>query len=127
MWRVNAWYNGSILVEITLIIPYIFFKNDSNGHGGYFLNYYYSNIWIIHVESPTNLPKSMWKLKFNVIDVIFKFGSLEKKTHQIHMNNDPCKAFKKMLLGQKNWKTNKNCNSYGLMKIWSNFNPFKSP
>jgi hypothetical protein len=37
-----------------------------------------------------------------IIDVIFKFGSLEKKTHQIHMNNDPCKAFKKMLLGQKN-------------------------
>jgi hypothetical protein len=32
-----------------------------------------------------------------------------------------------MLLGQRNSKTNKNCNSYGLMKIWSNFNHSKVP
>jgi len=35
------------------------------------------------------------------------------------------KLSKKNLLGQKNWKTNKNCNSYGLMKTWSNFNHSK--
>jgi hypothetical protein len=65
-----------MLVEITLrITPYKILENDSNGHGGYFLKYYYSNLWIIHVQSPTNLSKSMRKLKFNVIDVILKFGS----------------------------------------------------
>jgi hypothetical protein len=36
----------------------------------------------------------MWKLVFNVIDVIFKYGSLERKVHKVHMNNEPCKAFK---------------------------------
>jgi hypothetical protein len=30
-------------------------------------------------------------------------------------------------LGQRNWKTKKNCNSYGLMKILSNFNHSKIP
>jgi hypothetical protein len=36
------------------------------------------------------------------------------------------KLWKKKLLGQENWKKkNKNCNSYGLMKIWSNFNHSK--
>jgi hypothetical protein len=35
---------------------------------------------------------------------------------------------KNMLLGQeKKTKQNKNCNSYGLMKIWSNFNHLKVP
>jgi len=43
------------------------------------------------------------------------------------MNNDPCKTFKKMLLEQKDWKTNKNCNPYELMKIWSDFNHSKDP
>ncbi len=43
--KVNAWYNGSIVVEITLPInPYKIFLNDSNGHGCCFLKYYYSNI-----------------------------------------------------------------------------------
>jgi hypothetical protein len=32
---------------------------------------------------------------------------------------------KHMLLGQRNSKTKKNCNSYGLMKIWSNYNHSK--
>jgi hypothetical protein len=37
------------------------------------------------------------------------------------------KLSKNMLLGQRNLKTNKNCNSYGLMKIWPNFNHSKVP
>jgi hypothetical protein len=48
-----------------------FFLNDPNGHGCYFLKCYYYNLWTIHVQSPINLPKSMWKLVFNVVDVIF--------------------------------------------------------
>jgi hypothetical protein len=51
--------------------PYKIFLNDSNGHGCYFLKYYYFNIWIIHIQSSTNLFKSMWKLIFNVTNVIF--------------------------------------------------------
>jgi hypothetical protein len=35
------------------------------------------------------------------------------------------KISKNMLLGQKIKKTNKNYNSCGLMKIWSNFNNSK--
>jgi hypothetical protein len=35
-------------------------------------------IWIIHVQSPTNLLKSMWKLVINVADVIFWFGSSKR-------------------------------------------------
>jgi hypothetical protein len=43
--KVDASYGGSISVEITLpISPYKIFLNDSNGHGYYFLKYYYSNI-----------------------------------------------------------------------------------
>jgi hypothetical protein len=34
------------------------------------VNAWYSGS-IIHVQSPTNLPKSMWKLVFNVTNVIF--------------------------------------------------------
>ncbi len=114
MWRVNAWYNGSILVEITLpIISYKIFWNDSNEHIGYFLKEYYFNIWIIHVQSPTNLPKSMWKLIFNVIDVILKFGGPKKKTHKVHMINDPCKALKKYAFGTKKLKNKKK-----LQLIW---------
>jgi len=38
------------------------------------------------------------------------------------------KFSKNMILGQRNWKTNKNCNSYGLMKlVGSNFNHSKVP
>jgi len=36
-------------------------------------------MWIIHVQSPTNLPKCMWKLVFNVVEVIFWFGNLKEK------------------------------------------------
>jgi hypothetical protein len=37
------------------------------------------------------------------------------------------KLSKKMFLGQIFWKKIKNYNSYGLMKIWSNFNHSKVP
>ncbi len=43
----------------------------------------------------------MWKLIFNVDNVIFWFGSLKRKTHKVQKNNAPFKTFKKMLLGQK--------------------------
>jgi hypothetical protein len=58
----------------------------------------------------------MWKLIFNVADVIFKFGSPKRKPHKIHKLMPHLKLSKNMLLGQKNWRTNKNCNSYGLVK-----------
>jgi hypothetical protein len=51
--------------------PNKIFWNDSNGHNCYALKCYYSNIWIIHAQSPTNLPKSMWKFIVNVVDVIY--------------------------------------------------------
>jgi hypothetical protein len=38
--RVNAWYNGSKIVENILPIgPYKIFLNDSNGHSCYFKKY----------------------------------------------------------------------------------------
>jgi hypothetical protein len=67
----------------------------------------------------------MWKLVFNVADAIFWFGSPKKKTHKIQGIMSHFKLSKNMLLEQKHWKTNKNCNLYGLMKIWSNFNHSK--
>jgi hypothetical protein len=92
---VNAWSCGSILAKITLPINlYKIFLNDSNVHNCYFKKCYYFNFWIIHVQSPTNLPKSIWKVVFNVGDVFFKkFRSLKRKTHKVHMNNDMCKFF----------------------------------
>ncbi len=126
--KVDASYGGSILAKFTFLAsPYKIFLNDSNEHGCYFLNFYYFNLWIIHVQSPTNLPKTMWKLEFNVVDVILNFGNFKKKTHKVQRNNAPSKTFKKMLLGQRNWKINKNCNAYGLLKIESNFNNSKVP
>jgi hypothetical protein len=69
---VDAQSSGSFFIVFTLFTsPYKIILNDSNGHGCYFKNYYYYNIWIIHAQSPTNLSKSMWKLIFNVVDVIF--------------------------------------------------------
>jgi hypothetical protein len=66
----------------------------------YFKKYYYSNLWIIHVQSPINLSKFVWKLVFNVVDhVFFKFGSLKRKTHKVHRNNAPSKTFKKYVFG----------------------------
>ncbi len=100
--RVNWKYSGSKVVENTFpMSPYKILLNDSNGHGCYFKKYELSNMWIIHIQSPTNLPKCMWKLVFNVVDVIFWFGSLKRKTHKVQRNNAPSKTFKNILLGQK--------------------------
>jgi len=43
----------------------------------------------------------MLKLVFNVIDIIFKFGSPKRKTHKVHMNNAPCKTFKNICFWDK--------------------------
>ncbi len=95
----NTWLNVSILAKITFYIsPYNIFLNDSNGHGFYFLKCYYFNIWIIHVQSPTNFPKFMWELVINVVDVILKFGSPKRKTYKIYRNNAHLKLSKNMLL-----------------------------
>jgi hypothetical protein len=41
---VNAWYNGSIAIEITLPInPSKILKNNSNENGCYLKKYYYFN------------------------------------------------------------------------------------
>jgi hypothetical protein len=48
--------------------------------------------------------KSMWNFVFNVIDVILKFENPKRKTHKVHMNNSPCKTFKKYLVGTKKLK-----------------------
>ncbi len=70
--KVDASYGGSILENIEFLTsPYNIFLNDSNEHGCYLKKCYYLTIWIIHVQSPTNLPKSMWKLVFKVVDDIF--------------------------------------------------------
>ncbi len=68
-----------------------------------------------------NLPKSMWKLVFNVFDVIFKFGSPKRKTHKVHKNNAPFKNFKKYAFGTKKLKKNKIATHMDLWK-WSNLN-----
>ncbi len=100
--RVDASYGGSISIEITLpTSPYNILQNDSKGHGCYFKKYYYSNIWIIHVQSPTNLPKSMWKYLFNVANVILKYGSPKRKTHKVHRINASSKTFKNYVFGTK--------------------------
>jgi hypothetical protein len=118
---VNARLNVLVLAEIALIIsPYKIFFNDSNGHGCYFKKWYYSNIWIIHVQSLTNLFKSMWKPIFTVIDVFLKFGSPKRKTHKVQMNNDPCKAFKKYVS-----KTRKLKNKQKFQFIWTYENMVK--
>ncbi len=56
-------------------------------------------MWIIHVQSPINLPKCMWQLVFDVIDAIFWFGSPKRKTHKVQRNNAPSKIFKKYAFG----------------------------
>ncbi len=59
-------------------------------------------------------PYKIFKLIFNVIDVILKFGSPKRKTHKVHMNNDPCKTFKKYAFGIKKLKNRQN-----LQLIWT--------
>jgi hypothetical protein len=41
----------------------------------------------------------MWNYIFNVIDVILKLGSPKRKTHKIHMINDPSKTFENICFG----------------------------
>ncbi len=64
---------------------------------------------------------------FNIIDVIFKFGSPKRKTHKVFKNNVLFKIFKKYAFGIKKLKKKKFYNLYGLMKIWSKFNHSKVP
>jgi hypothetical protein len=52
-------------------------------------------------QSPTNLPKCMWKQVFNVANVIFWFRILFKKTHKVQKNNAPSKTFKSIFFGTK--------------------------
>ncbi len=118
---VDASYNGSISTNITVPkSPYKNFLTDSNEHGYYFSKCYYFNLWIIHVQSPINLPKSMWKLVFNVVDVIFKLGNPKKKTHKVQRNNAPSKTFKKYAFGIKILR-----NKIKLQLIWTYENMVK--
>jgi hypothetical protein len=54
-----------------------------------------------------NLPKSMWQLIFDVVDVIFKFGSPKRKSHKSIWIMPHVKLSKNMFLGQKNWRKKK--------------------
>jgi hypothetical protein len=51
--------------------------------------------------------------------------ALKKKPTKSKKTMPHLKFSKNMLIGKKNVKTNKNNKSYGLMKIWSNFNHSK--
>jgi len=62
----------------------------------------------------------MWKFVYNVINVIFKFGSPKRKTHKIQRNNAPFKTFKKYAFG-----TNKLKNKEKLQLIWTYENMVK--
>jgi len=75
---------------------------------------------MIHIQSLTNLSKFMWKFVINVVDVIFEFGNFKRKTHKVHINNDPCKAFKKYVFGTKKLKNKQN-----LQLIWTYENMVK--
>jgi hypothetical protein len=81
--------------------PNKIFLNDSNGHGCCFLKCYYSNLWIIHVQSFTNLPKSMWKFIFNVTNVFLNFKVLKGKPTKSIWIMVHLKLSKNMLSGQK--------------------------
>jgi hypothetical protein len=64
---------------------------------------------------------------FNVINVIFKLGSLKRKTHKVHMINDPSKAFKKYAFGTKKLKNKQKLQLVWTYKNMVKFEPFKSP
>jgi hypothetical protein len=59
------------------------------------------------------------------IDVIFQFESSKKKPTKFLKIMPHLKVSKTYVFGTKKLKGKKNCNSYGLMKIWSNFNHSK--
>jgi hypothetical protein len=48
--------------------------------------------------------KFMWKLVFNVFDVIFKFESPKRKTHKVHKNNAPSKTFQNICFWEKKFE-----------------------
>jgi hypothetical protein len=117
---VNACY-GSILTKITLFIsPYKIFLNDSNGHVCYFLKCDYSNIWIIHVQSSINFPKSIWKFVFNVTDVIFNLEVLKGKFTKFVWIMPHVKLSKTYDFGTKKLKNKKK-----LQLIWTYENMVK--
>jgi hypothetical protein len=62
----------------------------------------------------------MWKLIFNVVDVILKFGSPKRKTQKVQGNNAPSKHFKKYAFGTKKLK-----NKQKLQFIWTYENMVK--
>jgi hypothetical protein len=62
----------------------------------------------------------MWKLVFNLANVIFKFGNPKRKTHKVLMNNDPCKALKKYAFRTKKLK-----NKQKLQLLWTYENMVK--
>jgi hypothetical protein len=73
------------------------------------------------VQSPTNLFKSMWKLVFNVINVILNLKVLKGKSIKYKWIMPYLKISKNMLLGKIVWKKI-NCNSCDLWKcdqIWT--------
>jgi len=81
---------------------YILYKSIQDFlHGCYFKNYYYFNIWIIYIQSPTKFPKFMWKLVFNVVDVILKFGSCKRITHKVHKKQCPIQNFQNHIFWDK--------------------------
>ncbi len=46
----------------------------------------------------------MWKILFNVTNVIFKFENPKRKAHKVLTNNDPCKVSKTYVFGTKKLK-----------------------
>jgi hypothetical protein len=62
----------------------------------------------------------MWKLVFNVSNVIFQFGSPKRKTHKVHKNNAPSKTFEKYAFGTIFLKKKKN-----LQLMWTYENMVK--
>ncbi len=62
----------------------------------------------------------MWKLVFNVADVIFWFGSLKRKTHKVQRNNAPSKTSKTYAFGTKKLK-----NKQKFQFIWTYKNMVK--
>ncbi len=62
----------------------------------------------------------MWKVLFNVANVIFKFASPKRKTHKVHKNNATFKIFKKCVFGTKKFR-----NKQKLQLIWTYENMVK--
>jgi hypothetical protein len=81
---------------------------------------YYFKFWIIHVQSFTNIPKSMWKLVFNVFDVIFYLKVLKGKLTKSRWIMVNVKFSKTYSFGTKKLK-----NKQKLQIIWTYENMVK--